>query len=176
MPFTPLHFGPGLALKSVTGTWFSFTLFCFTQMLIDLEPSWYMLAGEDYIHRFLHTYLGATLAGAVAIVAGKMPCEWILRWWNRKLSPAQARWLGVPAKISWRAAATGAFLGAWSHVLLDSFMHADMHPLAPWREHNALLYLVHVDTLYLSCALAGVAGLGLFLWQRWRELRAAGPA
>jgi hypothetical protein len=28
MPFTPLHFGPGFALKSVTGRGFSFTVFC----------------------------------------------------------------------------------------------------------------------------------------------------
>lgn len=176
MPFTPLHFGPGFALKGVTGKWFSFTLFCFAQVLIDLEPAWYMLAGDDYIHRFLHTYLGATLAGGVAIVAGKAPCEWTIRRWNSNLSPTQTRWLGVPAEISWRAAATGAFAGVWSHVLLDSFMHADMHPLAPWREDNALLYRVHVDTLYLSCAVAGVAGLGLFFWHRWRALRARGAA
>ena len=171
MPFTPLHFGPGLALKTVTGKWFSFTLFCFVQVLIDLEPAWYMLAGEDYVHRFLHTYFGATVAGAVAIVAGKAPCEWALRAWNSRLSPAQARWLGVPAKISWIAAVTGGLIGGWSHVFLDSFMHADMRPLAPLREHNALLFLVHVDTLYLSCALAGLAGLALFFWQRWRGLR-----
>ncbi len=176
MPITPLHFGPGLALTSATGKWFSFTLFCFAQVLIDLEPAWYMLAGDAYIHRFFHTYLGATLAGVAAIAAGKAPCEWALRWWNSKLSPAQARWLGVPAEISWRSAALGALAGTWSHVLLDSFMHADMHPLAPWHEHNALLYLVPMDTLNLSCALAGAAGLALLFWRRWRVLRAAGPA
>ena len=56
-------------------------------------------------------------------------------------------------------------------MLLDSFMHADMRPLAPWREHNPLIFLVHVDTLYLSCAVAGAAGLGVYLWRRWRALR-----
>ena len=76
-------------------------------------------------------------------------------------------------KLTWAAAATGGLIGGWSHVFLDSFMHLDMRPLAPWSEHNALLFLVHVDTLYLSCALAGIAGLGLFLWQRWRGLRGA---
>lgn len=172
MPFTPLHFGPGLALKALTGPWFSFTLFCFVQVLIDLEPAWYMLAGEDHVHRFLHSYLGATLAAVIALFAGRPACQWLLRVWNARLSPAQARWLAVPTEIPWFAAATGAFIGAWSHVLLDSLMHADMQPIAPWGERNALLFLVHVDTLYLSCALAGVAGLGLFLWQRWRSLRA----
>ena len=171
MPFTPLHFGPGLALKSVTGRWFSFTVFCFAQVLIDVEPAWYMLAGADHIHRFLHTYLGATLAGAAAAAAGKPLCEWALRLWNSRLSPAQARWLDSPATIPWPAAAAGGLAGGWSHVLLDSMMHADMQPLAPWDGGNALLFLIHVDTLYLACAIAGVAGLGLVLFNRWRAMR-----
>jgi hypothetical protein len=171
VPFTPLHFGPGLALKTVTGTWFSFALFCFVQVLIDVEPAVQMLRGAEPIHAFLHTYLGATLAALVALFAGKPVCQWLLRFWNSRLSAAQARWLAVPTAIPRLAAATGAFAGAWSHVLLDSFMHADMRPLAPWREHNPLLFLVHVDTLYLSCALAGAVGLCLFFWQRWRGMR-----
>lgn len=172
MPFTPLHFGPGLLLKSVTGAWFSFTVFCLAQTLIDLEVAWYMLAGDDPIHRFLHTYAGATLAGCAA-AAGKPACEWALRVWNAQLSPAQARWLGAPAQISWPAALAGGLAGGWSHVFLDSFMHADMRPLSPWNGGNALLFLVHVDTLYLACAIAGAAGLALVLFNRWRGLRRA---
>lgn len=175
MPFTPLHFGPGFALKSLSGRWFSVTVFCFAQVLIDLEPGWFMLMGADHVHRFLHTYLGATLAGIGAATAGKPLCELALRLWNAQLSPAQARWLGAPPRISWFAAASGGLAGGWSHVLLDSFMHADMRPLAPWREANALLFSVHVDTLYLGCALAGVAGLALLLPRRARPGKAAAP-
>lgn len=174
MPFTPLHFGPGFALKSVSGSWFSVAVFCFAQVLIDLEPGWYMLAGEDHIHRFLHTYLGATLAG-LAVAAAKPVWERALRLWNARLSPAQARWLGVPTGISWTGALSGGLLGGWSHVLLDSFMHADMRPMAPWDEGNALLFAVHVDTLYLGCALAGVAGLALLLFRRARKRGEDGP-
>ncbi|MFY9315962.1 MAG: hypothetical protein WAO95_10430 [Burkholderiales bacterium] len=171
MPFTPLHFGPGFALKSVSGKWFSVTVFCFSQVLIDLEPAWYMLAGDDTIHRFLHTYLGATLAGLAA--AGAKPlCELALRIWNSRLSPAQAHWLGAPDRIAWTAALCGGLLGGWSHVLLDSLMHADMRPLAPWDERNALLFAVHLDTLYLGCALAGVFGVGLLLLRRARPGKA----
>jgi hypothetical protein len=166
VPFTPLHFGAGLALKPFAGGWFSVTVFCLAQVLIDLEPGWYMLQGADEIHRFFHTYLGATIAGLAAAIAGKPVCEWLLRRWNAGLSPAQARWLGIAPAISWAAALTGGLIGGWSHVFLDSFMHADMRPLAPWDKGNPLLFAVHVDTLYLSCALAGVAGLAVLLWRR----------
>jgi len=174
VPFTPLHFGPGFALKSVSGKRFSVTVFCLAQVLIDLEPAWFMLAGDDYIHRFLHTYVGATLAG-LAAAAAKPACEYALRLWNSRLSPAQARWLGAPAEISWTAALGGGLLGGWSHVLLDSLMHADMRPLSPWDAHNPLLFAVHLDTLYLGCVLAGVAGVGLLLLQRVRK-RGAGTS
>jgi hypothetical protein len=52
-------------------------------------------------------------------------------------------------------------------------MHADMRPLAPWREDNALLFRIHVDTLYLSCAVAGLIGLATLLVRRWLALRRA---
>jgi hypothetical protein len=163
MPFTPFHFGPGLALKSVTGRRFSFTVFCLIQVLIDLESGWYMLIGEDPLHRFFHTYLGATLAGVVAITAGKPACEWALRLWNSRLSPAQARWVGAPATIPWSAAVSGGLVGAWSHVALDSIMHADIRPFAPLEIRNALHSLIEIDSLYAACAVAGAIGLGLFL-------------
>lgn len=38
MPFTPFHLGPAAALKIVLPTSFSFTVFGFTQVLIDIEP------------------------------------------------------------------------------------------------------------------------------------------
>ena len=166
MPFTPFHFGPGLALKSVTGRWFSFTVFCLTQVLIDLEPGWYMLTDQDPLHRFFHSYPGATLAGIVAMTAGRPVCEWALRLWNSRLSPAQARWLGAPAVIPRSAAVSGGLIGAWSHVALDSLMHTDIRPFAPLEIRNALHSLVDIDTLYLSCAIAGVVGLGVLLWRR----------
>jgi membrane-bound metal-dependent hydrolase YbcI (DUF457 family) len=124
-----------------------------------------MLAGADHIHRFLHTYLGATLAG-LAAAAGKPACEWALRLWNSRLSPAQARWLGAAPRISWTAAVLGGLIGGWSHVFLDSFMHADMQPLSPLEAGNPLLFAIHVDTLYLSCAVAGAVGLAIHLWRR----------
>ena len=38
MPITPFHFGPGAAVKAVAPRHFSFTVFAFSQVMIDLEP------------------------------------------------------------------------------------------------------------------------------------------
>ena len=171
MPFTPLHFGPGFALKSVSGRWFSVTVFCFAQVLIDLEPGWFMLQGSDYIHRFLHTYLGATLVFVVSWWAGRPVGEWALRVWNAWLSPAQARWLAYESRIPWSAAGAGAFVGAYSHVAIDSIMHGDMEPFAPLWAGNPSLLVVSVETLQWICVAAGVIAVAILAFLRWQALK-----
>jgi membrane-bound metal-dependent hydrolase YbcI (DUF457 family) len=64
-----------------------------------------------------------------------------------------------PARIPWPAAIVGAGLGTYSHVVLDSIMHADMRPLAPFAETNAMLGVMSVGALHLLCVAGG--GLGV---------------
>ena len=85
MPFTPLHFGPGAAIKAAIPTHFSFTVFCYAQVVTDLEPGYFLLRGEYAVHRFFHTYLGATLVGAFCTLTGRPLCEWFLRVWPSPL-------------------------------------------------------------------------------------------
>jgi membrane-bound metal-dependent hydrolase YbcI (DUF457 family) len=133
----------------------SFLAFCAANVLVDVEPLYFMLTNQWPIHRFLHTYVGATLAAA--IVVGMFALV-------RKLMP----------RLTVRAVALGAFLGTWSHVLLDSLMHADMHPFAPFSSRNPLLGAVFLNTLHAFCLLAGVVGaivIGVrYLWSKGRSL------
>lgn len=158
MPVTPFHFGPAALAKAITPRCFSFIVFGLTQVVIDTEPLYYMARGAWPIHRFFHTYLGATVVAVLAAFAGRPLCEGVLRLWNRRLSPTQRDWLGVASTISFAAAATGAFFGAYSHVLLDSIMHSDMRPLAPLSNGNSLLHVASIEHLYISCAGLGAAG------------------
>ena len=50
-------------------------------------------------------------------------------------------------------------LGVYSHVALDSLMHADIRPFAPFSQANPLYQLVSLSTLHLGCVLAGAGGL-----------------
>ncbi len=167
MPLTPFHMGPGLAIKSVAGDRFSLLMFGLAQVAIDIEPAIAMIRDSGVLHGWTHTYLGATAIGAIVVVLGRPACLAILRRWNRELIRHQLDWLASPEHLSWRAAAAGAFLGAYSHVALDSVMHADMRPLAPFADANALLRFVSFDALHVACAVAGIAGLA-----GWVALRA----
>jgi membrane-bound metal-dependent hydrolase YbcI (DUF457 family) len=66
-------------------------------------------------------------------------------------------------------------IGGWSHVFLDSLMHADLRPLAPFSDTNAMLDLISVDKLHIAClwsfvAAAGVWGIRRMLQRRARDV------
>jgi hypothetical protein len=163
VPFTPFHFGPGAALKAVAPRHFSFTVFAFTNVAIDVEPLVYLMADDYPVHRLFHTYAGATLAAVVCALAGRPVCSWAIRAWNGRLSEAQARRLALDPRIGALPAAIGAAAGAWSHVLLDSLMHADMRPLAPFSDGGGMSHLVTFAQIQGFCILSGALGVAALL-------------
>jgi hypothetical protein len=173
MPITPFHLGPAGLVKALAPRHFSFTVFAFSQGLIDLEPIGFYFFTGDPIHPYLHTYAGATLVFLASVWAGPPVCRWALRAWNAWLSPAQARWLGVEPVISRTEAVTGAFTGAYSHVAIDSIMHGDMQPFAPFSPATPWLLVVSVETLQWICVAAGVVGAAGLVLLRWLELKRA---
>jgi hypothetical protein len=170
MPVTPLHFGPGILIKAVAPRHFSWISFAAVNVLIDIEPATYWILEGEPAHRFFHTYLGSTLAVPVsALLCLRLLPIW-LKWWNRQMTPIQAKFLGVEAEASKFSIWFGALFGAWSHVLLDSIMHHDIVPFAPFWAGNALVSLLSIDKLYLGCLGAGVLGiiwLGIRHHHRW---------
>jgi membrane-bound metal-dependent hydrolase YbcI (DUF457 family) len=146
MPFTPLHLGAGAVLKGVLDTHFSFVVFAISQLLIDLEPLVRLLYGQQSLHGFSHTFIGAALVGIVATLTGKPIGELILRLVN---SDQQS--------ITWRASILGAFCGTSSHIFIDGIMHADMQPWFP-LPGNPFLDLVSLDVLHIALIVSGVLG------------------
>ena len=171
MPITPFHFGPGAALKGALGPWISFTVFAFANMLMDVEPITLFLVTGDPAHPYLHTLPGATLVMLLSVWPGRRICEWAIRRWNAWLSPAQTRWLALDARIRLGPAVCGAALGAYSHVLIDSIMHVDVRPLAPFDLSNPWQGLVSIETLHMWCVAAGLAGSVLLAFAAARRAR-----
>jgi hypothetical protein len=116
------------------------------------------MRGEAIRHGFTHTYLGATLIAIVAMIIGRPVCQSFLRYWKPGPDSPLLNWLPAPKHIPWPATITGAFVGTYSHVFLDSIMHADMEPFAPLVNANSLLHVISVDGLHLACALSGILG------------------
>ncbi len=168
MPFTLLHFGPGFLFKAVGSKRISWCAFCAANVMIDIEPlAYWVLRGEPW-HRFLHTLPGATLAGILTVGCCKYLLPYWLNWWNRQLSPDQARWLRVEVELNSRALWVGGLLGAWSHLLLDAIMHVDVRPVWPFKNDNPLISVISIDALNLACVVAGIVGLAMLEVSRRR--------
>ena len=159
MPVTAFHLGPGIAAKAVLGRHVSLMVFAFSQVAMDVEPVAHVLRGDAVLHGFAHTYVGAALVAALSIVAGRPVCQWLLQRWPPDPDSTFLSWLVGPTRIPWRAAIVGAVLGTYSHIFLDSIMHADMQPLAPFVETNTMLGAISTGSLHLVCLASG--GLGV---------------
>jgi membrane-bound metal-dependent hydrolase YbcI (DUF457 family) len=153
MPFTPFHFGPGAAAHALAPKYVSFLAFCAANVLIDTEPLYFMVTGQFPVHRFFHTCIGASLVAVVTVV---------LFVAARRTAP----YLRLPNVFDWQGlkllpVSLGAAIGTLSHVALDSIMHADIRPFAPFTDANPLLHVVSLPQLHRMCLAAG--GIGLLI-------------
>ncbi len=164
MPFTPFHMGPGILVKALLHGGFSLMVFGWAQILIDIQPLVVLVRGEGQVHGTSHTWLGALLIAPVAALSGKPLSEFGLRVLG--VSPADE-----PLRIAWWVAWTSAFIGTFSHVLLDAIMHADLEPLAPFAGGNSLLGLLDVSQLHQFCLYTGLAGAALYYGIRYARRR-----
>jgi hypothetical protein len=170
MSITLLHLGPGSVFKAIGGRRFSFVVFGLAQFAMDLEPIGQFLGGSSPLHGPVHSILGATVVGAIVVVVGRSLGERLLRLWNRRLSPMQRQWLYVEPRLSWIETAVGAFVGTYSHVLVDSIMHTDVRPLYPFGDVNDLADIISAGEMDALCFALGVIGvlmiLTLSFWRR----------
>ena len=122
---------------------------------IDVEPI-YCLLNDCRLHGILHSYVGAG-AFSLAVVAVLI---YIGKDQLRKLSGR----LGHPQDYSLKSIIAGTLVGAWSHVLLNSFMHFDVTPFWPFLE-NPFLRIIDDGTVYLITIIGFVAGTGLYFFR-----------
>jgi hypothetical protein len=153
MPFTPLHMGPGILLKALLQGSFSLMVFGWAQIVMDIQPLYVLLSDSRHLelHGFSHTYLGASLLAVLSALSGKHLSEFGL-----KLLGLSS--LAQPIKIVWGIAFFSAFLGTYSHVVLDSIMHADIKPYYPFATGSHLFDIIDTEQLHKLCIYSGVVG------------------
>ncbi len=173
MPFTPFHFGPGLAIKAIEPRRFWLTSFMAANVLIDCEVLYYLSQGERPLHRYLHTYIGGLAIGTLSGVLIYFVVENVIRMFRlqRGVTPPETCQRSMSDEEGGSAAVTkrqrrrliesiaAGMLGGVSHILLDSFMHRDMHPYWPFAEGNSLVGIVNLNGLHIGLAATGFFGL-----------------
>lgn len=165
--------GPALAVKAMVGDRFSVIGFGLAQVAIDIEPLLGLIYGWEVLHGRTHSVLGATAIGLLVTSVTPFIARPLLQLWNESLRDSGMHGFTSPTRVSWLAAASGALLGVWTHVLLDGVMHADLLPFWPWSGARPLLGGLSLATLHLACVATGLVGVAAWFWRGWRRGRRA---
>jgi ABC-type microcin C transport system permease subunit YejE len=107
-----------------------------------------MIRDKGELHGISHTFIGATVLGLIAALTGKYLGEFGLRVIRE---PSH-----LP--ISWPVALVTAYIGTYSHVLIDSIMHADITPWMPFNLTNPLYGIISIDALHIGCVTSAAIG------------------
>jgi len=160
MPFTPFHFGAGAAAHAASPRRVSFLAFCVANVITDIEPLYYSLHHRWPVHRILHTFVGANFSALATLLLFL-------------LAMRMARRVPLPDPFGWQSlrawpVAVGAWLGTYSHIVLDGLNHWDMRPFWPFSDANPMLGGMSRPSVEALCLALALAGLFLMEWRRRR--------
>jgi hypothetical protein len=155
--------GAALLVKPAAKARFSVLTFGIAQIAMDVEPGIGMLLGWEVLHGQSHTVLGALLIACLVAWIAPLICTPILQRYNHEVRHYKQDWLEEPPQMDKYAVWAGALFGTFSHIVLDSLMHHDIHPLAPFSDTNPLMDLVTHDGVYQWCVLMGAVGCAWWL-------------
>ena len=165
MPITPFHIIAGFAVKSIFNKHFSWSIFALTNIIIDVEVIYYILTIGEASHKFFHTLIGSTIVALSCAIIGIPICERLLKFWNKNLQNVKSleklKWLSTDTNISVVSSFTGAFVGAYSHIILDSLMHFDVKPFEPFFS-KTFVGIISSDLLHIL--LVGLFFFGLIVF------------
>jgi len=161
MPFTPIHMGPGILIKSLLQGSFSLMVFGWAQIVMDIQPLIVLISGEGHLHGFTHTFVGAILITVIAALTGKYLSEFGLKIIRISKNDNSI-------SIVWWVVFLSAFIGSFSHVLLDSIMHSDVEPFFPFILDNQFLGLISVSMLHKVCLYSGLVGAAIYYGVNWK--------
>ncbi len=154
MPFTPYHFGPALLIGVVLLPVIDLSTIIIASVVLDLEPLAVLLLNLPMpLHGFFHTYLGATIVAVLLSIS---------LWPFRSYLNMIVSLFGIHQESNLRAIVIASIIGTYTHVLLDSFLYAEMNPLYPILG-NPFLGLVSSQFIYNLCVFAGFLGFAGFL-------------
>ena len=161
MPFTPLHSGPAFLVKIFAPRWVSLPIFGVTNVLIDAEVFCHRFAGNSPDHRYLHSFVGAALAGLLTLALVKPVLQPAFRAWNSTVQLMKHSVLRMEEESPWSTAVISAMGGAWSHVAANALSHGDMAPFWPRSRRNPLARFTHADLPLAAASLCLICGIVL---------------
>ena len=154
MPITPYHFGPSAFIGLVLKKWIDLPVFVLANVVVDLEVlvNNFLKLGWP-VHRYVHTLLIGTIAGAVWGLAA-YPLKDIFKW---AMNLAQLTYQPNMLKMI-----ISGILGIWLHNIIDSVYHTDVRLFWP-NESKPLWNLVSHNQLKYICIAFWIAAIAVYV-------------
>lgn len=161
MPFTPFHLSPALFLGLLLSTAFDLPTFLIANVLPDVEPFTVLFFNvQGYpLHGFFHSYIGATILAIILAL-----CMYLLRGFFGKIMKV----LRLQQSSSFKKIMFTSFMGAYFHVLLDSFLYSEMMPFYPLQSNifvNLFSAYGSYTIIYGFCGITALLGIVLYLYK-----------
>ena len=96
-----------------------------------------------------------------AALTGKYLSQYGL--WLLEITPS------IATDIPWWVVFLSAFIGSYSHVLIDSVMHSDVQPFYPFNLDNIFWGFISVSALHKACLYSGLIGAVIYYALEWRN-------
>lgn len=153
MPLTPFHIGPAVLFGLILFRFISLPAFVIGSVIVDIEPFFVLLFGLDLpLHGFFHSFVGGSVAAFFVFFV-------MMRLDGRIQKVMEI--FRVKQESSSFGVLSGAFLGVYLHIFLDSFLYTDIRPFFP-AEVNPLYGLFSGHEIYLFCVAGFVFGIFLY--------------
>ncbi|MFX1286520.1 MAG: hypothetical protein ACFFB5_22985 [Promethearchaeota archaeon] len=158
MPFTPFHWGISLLIQSLLLFLDPLALFI-GSVIPDIEgiTAWFILPGRGLpLHGPLHSFTGAIFLGLIVGTCSWMVFTHIIPFIVERLH------LELPIAIpqySLRCSLLSAFIGTFSHIILDTPLYPEMDLVYPFGIGNPWYGVVPGILIYSICTLSFFAGI-----------------
>ena len=144
MPFTPYHFGPSGFLGLVFRKWIDLPIFVLANVIVDIEVLVIWFSGLGWpLHRYVHTLLVGTAAGAL-FGAAAYP--------SRNFFKRIMRIFKLPYETDLGKMIVSGILGVWCHVIIDAIYHPEVQIFWPINA-TPLFGLISRQQLEIACAI-----------------------
>ncbi len=157
MPFTPFHLGPALFFGLLLSAVFDLPTFLIANVLPDVEPFavlFFNVRGYP-LHGFFHSYIGATILAVILAF-----CMYLFRGFFGKVMKV----FRLQQSSSLKKIVFTAFMGAYFHVFLDSFLYSEMNPFYP-LQGNVFSAYGSSTVIYGFCGVTALLGITLYVYK-----------
>ncbi|MFX0186089.1 MAG: hypothetical protein ACFE95_23645 [Candidatus Hodarchaeota archaeon] len=160
MPFTPFHWGASVLFQALIIILDPVALFV-SSIAPDIEGITALFIFPRLglpLHGILHSFFGATILGLITGIS-----SWAsFKHFIPKILEITSTNLNLP-QYSLKISLLSAFIGTYSHIILDSPLYREMELFFPLKLGNPWYNIVPGNFVYFFCVFSFFLGISIFI-------------